>query len=242
MKKTFSIDIQGAPVLVHVERKQMKTIRLRVLSSGEVRLSVPPEATDAWIQKFLRDKQPWIAQKHSEMARRSILAATSTPESLQNGQTVPVLGREIPVRILAAPKRRSALSEGVLYLYTPEPENVQAAFVQQEKWRAQAASECYGAVIERLMPIFAPYQVRRPQVAVKRMKSLWGSCARSKGKLSLNLHLFRASMPCVEYVILHELTHFLYPKHDKDFYGFIANYMPDWEARRKRLHEEVILR
>ncbi|MBY9021665.1 MAG: DUF45 domain-containing protein [Candidatus Lokiarchaeota archaeon] len=43
-----------------------------------------------------------------------------------------------------------------------------------------------------------------------------------------------------EYIVLHELVHFLYPKHNKEFYNFLSIYMPDWKERKKILDYEVV--
>ena len=46
---------------------------------------------------------------------------------------------------------------------------------------------------------------------------------------------------CVEYVILHELRHFLYRRHDKNFYEMLTVCMPDWQERRRLLDYEIVL-
>ncbi len=43
---------------------------------------------------------------------------------------------------------------------------------------------------------------------------------------------------CIEYVILHEIAHFLYPFHNKAFYNFVSIHMPDWQERKKKLNLE----
>ncbi|MCE5341970.1 MAG: M48 family metallopeptidase [Eubacteriales bacterium] len=76
---------------------------------------------------------------------------------------------------------------------------------------------------------------------MRKMKTLWGSCSRNKGRISLNYYLYKASVPSIEYVILHELAHFIHPKHNKAFYDFLTIYMPDWEQRKAMLDYETVL-
>ncbi|MDE5041575.1 M48 family metallopeptidase, partial [Francisella tularensis subsp. holarctica] len=38
-----------------------------------------------------------------------------------------------------------------------------------------------------------------------------------------------------EYVVLHEIAHLTHPNHSKEFYAYVASYMPDWKVREKRL-------
>ena len=72
------------------------------------------------------------------------------------------------------------------------------------------------------------------------MRTLWGSCAPAKGKITLNEYLLKADIRCIQYVILHELTHLIYPKHNKEFYDFLTIQMPDWVERKARLDTEVV--
>ena len=58
---------------------------------------------------------------------------------------------------------------------------------------------------------------------------------------NLNYYLYKAPGPCIEYVILHELAHFLYPHHDQNFHDFITIYMPDWQERKRLLDYEIVL-
>ena len=72
------------------------------------------------------------------------------------------------------------------------------------------------------------------------MSTLWGSCSPKHERINLNFYLYKAPLPCVEYVILHEMGHFLYPKHNRDFYDFLTIHMPDWQERKKVLDYEIV--
>ena len=80
-----------------------------------------------------------------------------------------------------------------------------------------------------------------PHLSVKRMRTLWGSCSREKNIINLNYYLYKAPVACIEYVILHELVHFIYPRHDKNFRDFLTIYMPDWQERKRLLDFEIVL-
>lgn len=44
-------------------------------------------------------------------------------------------------------------------------------------------------------------------------------------------------MSCIEYVVVHEFTHFLQPNHSKNFYMQMTMFMPDWLERKKLLEK-----
>ena len=84
------------------------------------------------------------------------------------------------------------------------------------------------------------YGIPMPKVSVRKMKTLWGSCSVNRGIITLNFYLIKAGIPYIDYVVLHELTHFLYPNHSKQFYMFLSNYMPDWKERKQVLDQDIV--
>jgi predicted metal-dependent hydrolase len=107
-----------------------------------------------------------------------------------------------------------------------------------ESWK-KAAMENYRDSLERMFLLFAPAQIPFPELKGRLMKSLWGSCNRQNDVVTLNWALFRAPQQCIDYVVLHELTHFLYLHHDKNFYSFIEKRMSDYKTWRRVLDYEV---
>lgn len=106
-------------------------------------------------------------------------------------------------------------------------------------WRKQAKS----ILIERVRywyPIVEKYGVEMPKVSVRKMKTLWGSCSVAHQAVTFNFYLIKARMPYIDYVVLHELVHFLYPNHSKHFYAFLSNHMPDWKERKFVLDQDVV--
>ena len=92
---------------------------------------------------------------------------------------------------------------------------------------------------EHFIAKFAPAINRKiNRVVVRKMTTRWGSCNSRKGYINLSLNLIEKAPELVEYVVLHELAHLIYPHHQKSFYGFIAALMPDFRSREKRLNKK----
>ena len=90
---------------------------------------------------------------------------------------------------------------------------------------------------EKVYPYFKERSVKFPMIKFRRMVSQWGNCHYQKGVLTFNLNLMYAPKECVEYVVVHEFTHFLHPNHSKRFYDEMAKILPDWKCRRQKLKE-----
>ena len=104
-----------------------------------------------------------------------------------------------------------------------------------EDYKKAFARRIYGHFIAK----FAPAVNRKiSRVVVRKMTTRWGSCNSRKGYINLSLNLIEKAPELIEYVVLHELTHLIYPHHQKSFYGFIAGLMPDFRSREKRLNKK----
>ena len=71
----------------------------------------------------------------------------------------------------------------------------------------------------------------------KYMVTKWGACSTDKKKLWFNLQLAQKPYRCLDYIILHELTHLITRKHDATFIAHMDRYMPNWREIRKELND-----
>ena len=97
--------------------------------------------------------------------------------------------------------------------------------------------ECILNLCKQVYPYFENKGVKYPEIKFKKMVSRWGSCHTLKGVLTFNTNLIYAPKECVEYVVLHEFTHFLQPNHSKWFYAELEKTCPNWKMLRKKLKE-----
>ena len=70
------------------------------------------------------------------------------------------------------------------------------------------------------------------------MKTRWGVCNVKTKKITLNLELIKKKIECLDYVIVHELSHLLYANHSKEFWNCVGNNFKDYKKIRKELKED----
>ena len=56
----------------------------------------------------------------------------------------------------------------------------------------------------------------------------------------MNLQLAKKPIECLEYVILHELTHLVVKNHSEEFIVIMDRYMPNWRDIRKMLNGQIL--
>lgn len=65
---------------------------------------------------------------------------------------------------------------------------------------------------------------------VRLMKNKWGVCFHKLGKITLNSKLVHFSYQVIDYVVIHELAHLVYPNHSREFWNLVALYCPDYKS------------
>lgn len=93
------------------------------------------------------------------------------------------------------------------------------------------------ALIEKYEPVMG---VKSDGFTVKKMKTRWGSCNVKTGHLNFNFALSQVPDECVEYVVVHELTHLLEPSHNERFWKLMERYLPGAGRLRKELNNVLL--
>ena len=74
---------------------------------------------------------------------------------------------------------------------------------------------------------------RKPtDVTVRKMKN-WGNCRYQDKRITLNLKLAMKDKICLEYVLIHELTHLIEFNHGKNFKKLMDKFCPNWRKIKK---------
>lgn len=228
----------NGPVFVTIKRKKIKNIHLKVFRTLEVVLSVPEQVPKEWIVNFLQEKTGWIDEQITKYKKSS---GFNNLTSIRNGSSTQFLGKDMRIYKTASIYNRVKVDAKRITLLVCDVNNDKLAQNVFNKWWRSTATDIYQHEIDKLyLNIFKKYEIAKPTLIVKKMKTLWGSCSPTKGRITLNEYLLKADIRCIQYVILHELTHFIYPNHSQKFYDFLTIQMPDWKERKERLDTEVV--
>lgn len=74
-----------------------------------------------------------------------------------------------------------------------------------------------------------------PNLKIRKMTSRWGVCNIKNHNVTLNLELSKYDISALDYVIVHELSHFIHHNHSKDFWLLVEKYYPNYKSIRKML-------
>jgi len=212
---------------VKVFKKEVKHITLRVKPTGEVFLSVPKRTTQKYIAFILEQKAEWIKQKQEFFAMQ-----LASLESFCEEKNILFLGKVYPIKLINSKKQKAYFDGQSLELYLKDIQDKQSQKAQIQKWYRQIAESYFLEILETFKSMVNK-EVK--SLKIRKMRSRWGSCIPAKAHITLNLELIKKPKESIEYVVLHELAHLIYPNHSKAFYAYIALFMPDYKERQKRL-------
>lgn len=222
---------------VKVIRKDIKNVHLKVFRDISAILSVPFTTPDEWVKEFILSKSNWL-EKQVEKYKQS--SGYNNLTNLKSGSSTQMLGKDVRIFKRSDIKNFVVMDEHNITMHLKNIDDEVNSNKVFEKWWREKATDIFTNEVENLMPIFSKYGITKPQIVIKKMKTLWGSCNKVKNKITLNEYLLKADILCIQYVILHELTHLLHYGHNKDFYLFLTMHMPDWKERKKQLDTEVV--
>lgn len=114
-------------------------------------------------------------------------------------------------------------------LKTPEDRSVTQ---EQKEWLKERI--CFYA--RKWEPVM---RVHCERWTIRDMTSRWGSCSVQKHTIRINLQLAKKPEECLEYVIVHELTHLLEPSHNQRFHAYMKKFLPNYKEREKRLRGDI---
>lgn len=210
-------------MIVNVIKQNRKTISARWVNEEELEVRVPYGVTQSYVDCFLSKNARAIEKAREKLVEK---------RRKQSEAGYYYLGKNYPVESRQGEHNRVNVKEDLIvveHTMTKSPAYVLELFEKKE------AKRILSETVDKCMALFPglPY----PTITYRSMKTRWGSCAYRKGKITLNTKLIHVPYVGIEYVVLHELLHFIYPNHQKEFHAQLEALLPHHRKVEKLLHE-----
>ena len=225
------IDFGSRKIVYKLHRSDRRRLRIVVSPDLKVDVFAPRKTFESYIHKVVRQKALWITKSIDRLENCHPLPA---PKRYVSGETLVYLGRQYRLKVEKGESLTAKLRGKFLHVQTRNSagrENVKKAV---DDWYRKRAQDILKRYTDRCFVIVARHGVLEPIIAIRSMRSRWGSCS-PKGRITLNLKLVQLPVHCIEYVIMHELCHLKHHNHSKQFYSFLTRCLPDWRKRKGTL-------
>lgn len=114
-------------------------------------------------------------------------------------------------------------------IYAPNKEKFDKYILKDIKSIYQDRLDYWYNVFEEDIPV--------PNLKIRKMTSRWGVCNIKNHNVTLNYELSKYDISCLDYVIVHELSHFIHHNHSRNFWLLVSKYYPKYKECKKMLKE-----
>jgi len=209
---TGSLRVGGEELPYRVEWRRVKYPRLE-FKSGELLVILPPTCESEG--PLLEEKKAWVLEKH-RLIKEGLEGA---------GGGLRLFGE--PIRVREGGGLTLDLEKGEL-VYNPGDE------IHLERLRGMLRRRLEERIRGRVEELGGITGLRPSRICIRRQRSKWASCS-SSGTLSFNLRMVSLPPRLIDYVVLHELLHLKHPRHDREFWGEVGRFFPDYRDLEREL-------
>ncbi len=200
--------------------RRRKSVGLTVTDTGELLVHAPHRLPLAAIKEVIHKNLAWIVKKQAE--RREAW------ERLEPGK-VYFRGQALILALTGSGPTGVALSDGVLHLHLGN-----RARVPWPRLLAWYQEEARAILAARVRHYAAAMGLAVPSLELRNWRRRWGEC-HPEGHLRFNWRLVLLPPGILDYLVVHELAHFIVPGHPPRFWREVEKYLADYTARRRWL-------
>lgn len=223
-------------ITIDVIKKDIKNLRLRFYHpTGKVRIAAPLKINDETIRLFCISKLGWIKK---QQLKRDGQEGQSRSEFV-SGESHYFLGKRYLLTVLTRDTAPRAELHGdtCIYLHVRPGSTLAQREKVMTEWYRSRLRESIPPLIEKWQIVTG---VSADNWRIKKMKTRWGTCNRKAGRIWLNLELAKRPLDCLEFIIVHELTHLIERRHNNRFRSYMDQFMPLWRVYRDELNNVLI--
>lgn len=224
------IEVGGLPV--QIVRKAIKNLHLGVYPPhGRVRVAAPLRVTDAAVRLAVIGKLGWIKRQRARFEGQP----RESKREMVSGESHYFLGRRYRLRVIHTTGASGVVLRNHTRMELHAQPNATAAQRERvlQRWYRQQLKELIPPLIEKWQTVLG---VAVADWGIKKMKTRWGTCNAEARRLWLNLELAKQPVQCLEYLVVHELTHLLERHHNARFVSLMDQHLPNWRLHRQELN------
>lgn len=108
--------------------------------------------------------------------------------------------------------------------------------VDIDKWYKKQAKVIFKEHLDAIYKVFSR-RIVYPDLRIRKMTTRWGVCNTKTKVVTLNLELIKRDIKYLDYVIVHELSHLVYPNHSTSFWNLVGENCPNYKQIKKEMKE-----
>lgn len=220
-----------AGIGVDVVYKHIKNMHISVYPPmGRVRVAAPERLDEDAIRLAIVQRLPWIKKQREQLRA----ADRQSEREMIAGESHYFWGQRLRLELRETEGQpRVDIAGTKVRLTAPVGSDSAGRRKVLDAWYRRQLKAAIPALVEKWQPA-----IGRDVTGwtVRRMKTKWGSCNPDSGRLWFNVELAKKHPACLEYIVLHEMTHLLERTHNDRFVDLMDRHLPNWRALRDELN------
>lgn len=205
------MNIEDTYLDIVIERKKIKNIYFRIKNNNTIYVTCPKYISESEIKKLLEKNKKELTKMYLKEKKAN-----------ENNNKVMYLGKEIDYIY------HSKIIFDETRIFAPSIEDANK-YLEDNSLK----------IFENRLKLYIDEYDNLPKfrLRVRKMKTRWGVCNRKSMTVTLNTLLIHKSYFLIDYVIVHELSHFEHMDHSISFWKCVESHYPEYKKARKELKE-----
>lgn len=199
---------------VVIEKKNNKNTYIRVKENNTIFVTTNYFVSKKQILELLDNNQSFILKSLQRLEKKE-----------EKNEKFLLLGKEY--NIIEMPNSKIEIIGNNIYV--PNLKKL-------DNWLSKQMKELYLKRLDYYYNLFEE-DIPYPNLRIRKMKTRWGVCNRRNTTVTLNSELLKYDITKLDYVIVHELSHFIHFNHSKNFWLLVSKYCPEYKKIRKELRD-----
>ena len=218
--------LQNQPFEYEINRKGIRSIRLRLISKNHFQISCPYLTPDFLIKKFIKNNSNWIINHSLKINNKKTILSLKTLE---------ILDKIFKIQWIKTQRDSVIIEEFEQKIYS----NLSLFSESHAKKILEAKLRPFALKLikKELDNLSKNFNFKYGKVTVRNQSSRYGSCS-GHGNLSFNWQIIFFPYSQFQHILLHELTHLDIKNHSKRFWDQLTIYDPKCKYHNLWLKKE----
>ena len=221
---------------MEVVRKDIKNLHLGVYPpNGRVRVAVPLRLDDEAVRLAVISRLGWIRQQQNGFEHQD----RQSEREMITGESHYYLGLRYRLDVIEHDGQAAVTlpNNTTLELRVRRGTDRDKREAVLHRWYRQRLREQIPQLIAKWEPEIG---VTAAGWGIRKMKTRWGTSNLEARRIWLNLELAKKPALCLEYILVHEMVHFLERHHNERFRELMDRLMPQWRLHREELNRSPL--
>ena len=206
MEITFDYKLDGCTYKVLIVKKNNKNTYIKIKDDLTIYVTTNYLTSKREVKTILDNEKNFLRK-----------ALSRTRKKLEKEELFYYLGEKYD--IILVPFENTEVSDGKIFVKDMKT---------LEKWLKKETKRIFVERLEYNYNLFDE-DIPFPKLKIRSMKTRWGVCNKRDNSVTLNSKLIKYSIHEIDYVIIHELSHFVHFDHSREFWETVRMHMPDYK-------------